>query len=47
MHTYTYIYINTYDAILPLSLCYALYCYGAALVSKIDEIIGLFCKRDL
>jgi len=32
----------------PIELVSALArCYGVALVSRIDKIIGLFCKRDL
>ena len=30
-----------------LPCCWNTWCYGVATVSRIDEIIGLFCKRDL
>ena len=51
IYIYIYIYICLYIYIyFPLlcSLVFPLLCsYGMASVSRIDKIIGLFCKRDL
>jgi len=39
---YLYVYISTGGVESAYNIC-----YGVASVSRIDTIIGLFCKRDL
>ena len=40
-------FIDPTDQSHPISQRYMDWCYGVALVSRIDKIISLFCKRDL
>jgi len=55
MYRYIYIYVcthmcvynNVIDLRLDISLHARIYTYGVALVSRIDKIIGLLCKRAL
>jgi len=49
-HNWTYIYIYTHINIyiyVYIYVCIHIYRYGVASVSRIDKIIGLFCKRAL
>ena len=43
MYTCTFIYMHTYALMYMTEKRH----YGVATVSRIDKIIGLFCKRDL